>query len=94
MNFPVNFKHKMADKILTDSNEIGLYNFVESLRTLLIGIQNMNAQDVSVDYYEETNSSLATTQCVAKWLYPSGFQDYNRSRFHKCTLCLSCNDKM
>ena len=39
MHFSTNFK-----ATLQDGNEIGLYNFVESLRTLLIGIQNLNAQ--------------------------------------------------
>ena len=58
MHFLVNFRKKMSAEILRDSNEIGLYNFVESLRTLLIGIQNMNAQDASADYYEETNLRL------------------------------------
>ena len=37
------FKKKMTYETLRDSNEIGLFNFVESLCTLSIGIQNMNA---------------------------------------------------
>ena len=44
--------------VLRDGNERGLYNFVESLRSLLIGIQNLNEQDVSVDYFEEANLRL------------------------------------
>ena len=51
-------QNKMADETLRDANERGLYNFVESLRTLLIGIQNMNAQEVSIDYLEEANLRL------------------------------------
>ena len=57
MHFPANFKNQMADEILRDSNERGLYNFVESRRILFIVIQNMNAQDVS-DYFEEANLRL------------------------------------
>ena len=37
---PAIFKSKMADETLRDGNERGLYNFKESLHTLLIGIQN------------------------------------------------------
>ena len=48
----------MADETLRDGSKRGLYNFVESLRTLLIGIQNLNAQDVSVEYFEQANSRL------------------------------------
>ena len=33
-------------------------NFVESLLNLLIGIQNLNAQYVSVEYFEQANSRL------------------------------------
>ena len=44
--------------VLRDGNERGLYNFVESLRSLLIGIQNLNEQEVSVDYFEEANLRL------------------------------------
>lgn len=48
----------MADETLRDGNERGLYNFVESLRTLLISIQNLNTYDVSVDYFEQANVRL------------------------------------
>ena len=58
MHFYANFKSKMADGTLRDGNERGLYHFVESLRTLLIGIQNLNTQDVSVDYCEQANLRL------------------------------------
>ena len=44
--------------VLRDGNERGLYNFVESLRSLLIGIQNLNEHEVSVDYFEEANLCL------------------------------------
>ena len=57
-HFPASFKSKMADGTLRDGNERGLYNFVESLRTLLIGIQNLNTQDASVDYFEQANLRL------------------------------------
>lgn len=48
----------MAGESLRDSNKIGLYNFVESFGTLLIGIQNLNAKDVPLDYFEEANLRL------------------------------------
>lgn len=48
----------MAYKTLKDSNEIGLYNFVKSLRTLSISIRNMNAQDFSIDYFEDAHFRL------------------------------------
>ena len=72
MHCPVNFKIKTADEIVRDSNELGLHNFVESLRTLLIVIQNMNAQDVSADCYEETNlrvedTILISSLCHSVW---------------------------
>lgn len=51
-------KKKMTYETLRDSNEIGLFNFVESLCTLSIGIQNMNAQDISIDYFKDANSRL------------------------------------
>ena len=31
-----NFKNKLADEILRDSNERGLYNFVESLKSFVL----------------------------------------------------------
>ena len=46
MHFSANFKSKMADGALRDGNERGLCHFVEPLRTLLIGIQNLNKQDI------------------------------------------------
>ena len=47
MHFPANFKSKMAD-------ERGLYNFIESPLTLLIGTQtDFNAQYVSIEYFEQ-----------------------------------------
>ena len=56
---PFWFKKKMIDgNVLRDGNERGLYNFVESLRSLLFGIQNLNEQEVSVDYFEEANLRL------------------------------------
>ena len=58
MHFYANFKSKMADGTLRDGNERGLYHFLESLRTLLIGIQNLNTKDVSVDYCKQTNLRL------------------------------------
>ena len=58
MHFSANFKSKMADRTLRDGKERSLYNFVGSLRTLLIGIQNLNTQDVSVDYFEQANLRL------------------------------------
>lgn len=48
----------MAVESSRDSNEIGLYNFAESLGTLLNGIQNMNAQDVPLEFFEEANLRL------------------------------------
>ena len=47
----------MTYETLRDSNEIGLFNFVVSLCTLSIGIQNMNAQDISIDF-KDANSRL------------------------------------
>ena len=97
MHFSANFKSKMADG--TDGNERGLYHFVESLRTLLIGIQNLNTQDVSVNYCEQaelrledaivTFQLLLNAQCMAKrGLCPSRFQDNNRSCFDLAGLLL------
>ena len=45
----------MTDETLRDRNDIGHYNFADSLCTHLIGIQNMNAHDVSTDYFEGAN---------------------------------------
>ena len=59
-----NFKSKMADGTLRDGNERGLYYFVESLRTLLIGIQNLNTQDVSVNYCEQAKYKLRLEDAI------------------------------
>ena len=49
---PFWFQKDMTDgNVLRDGNERGLYNFVESFRSLLIGIQNLNEQEISVDYF-------------------------------------------
>ena len=54
--FPsTDFRIEMADETLIDRNDIDHHNFAESLCTLLIGIQNINAHDVSTDYFEGTN---------------------------------------
>ena len=54
--FPsTDFRIEMADETLIDRNDIDHYNFSESLCTLLIGFQNINAHDVSTDYFEGTN---------------------------------------
>ena len=60
MHFPANFKSKMADETLRDgSSERGLYNFVESPLTLLIGIQtDFNAQYASVEYLRLEDATL------------------------------------
>ena len=99
MHFSGNFKSKMADETLRDGNERGLYNFVESLRTLLIGIKNLNTQDVSVDYFEQANvrleDAILTLQLLlhSVWHCPSRFQDKNRSCFDKSTLCFCAMTK-
>ena len=49
------FRIKTADETLIDRSDIGHYNFAESLCTLSISIQNMNAHDVSTDYFEGAN---------------------------------------
>ena len=64
----------MADETLRDANERGLYNFVESLRSLLIGIQNMNAQDLSVEYFEEANLRLEDAISTLQLLLQSVWQ--------------------
>ena len=46
IHFPAIFKSKMADETLRDGNKRGLYNFKESLHTLLIGIQAPVVQKV------------------------------------------------
>ena len=74
MHFSANFKSKMADGILRDGNERGLNHFVESLRTLLIGIQNMNTQDVSVDYCEQANLRLEDAILTLQLLLHSVWQ--------------------
>ena len=66
--------NKMADETLRDANERGLYNFVESLRSLLIGIQNMNAQDLSVEYFEEANLRLEDAISTLQLLLQSVWQ--------------------
>ena len=59
--------------VLRDGNERGLYNFVESLRSLLIGIQNLNEQEVSVDYFEEANlrleDAISTLQLLLSYVW-------------------------
>ena len=74
MHFPNNFKRKMADGALRGGNERGLYNFVESLRTLLIGIQNLNTQDVSADYFEQANVRLEDAILALQLLLHSVWQ--------------------
>lgn len=64
----------MADETLRDGNERGLYNFVESLRTLLIGIKNLNTQDVSVDYFEQANVRLEDAILTLQLLLHSVWQ--------------------
>ena len=64
----------MADGTLSDGNKRGLYNFVESLRTLLIGIQNLNTQDVSVDYFEQANLCLEDAILTLQLLLHSVWQ--------------------
>ena len=49
------FRTKMTDETLRDRNDIGHYNFADSLCAHLIGIQNMNTHDVSTDYFEGAN---------------------------------------
>ena len=49
------FRIKTADETLIDRSDIGHYNSAESLCTLSISIQNMNAHDVSPDYFEGAN---------------------------------------
>ena len=61
MHFSANFKSKVADRTLRDDNKRGLYHFVEYLRTLLIGIQNLNTKDVSVNYCEQAKLRLEET---------------------------------
>lgn len=61
-HFSASFKSKMADETLRDGSDRGLYNFVESLLTLLICIQNLNAQDVSAEYFEQVN--LRRKSCI------------------------------
>lgn len=74
MHFSGNFKSKMADETLRDGNERGLYNFVESLRTLLISIQNLNTYDVSVDYFEQANVRLEDAILTLQLLLHSVWQ--------------------
>ena len=74
MHFSDNFKSKMADGTLRGGNERGLYNFVESLRTLLIGIQNLNTQDVSADYFEQANVRLEDAILTLQLLLHSVWQ--------------------
>ena len=77
MQIFANFKSKMADGTLRDGSERGLYNFVESLRTLLIGIQNLSAQDVSVDYFEQANLRLEGAVLTLQLLLHSVWQSEN-----------------
>lgn len=72
--FPVSFKSKMADGTLRDGNERGLYNFIESLRTLLIGIHNLNTQDASVEYFEQANLRLEDAILTLQLLLHSVWQ--------------------
>ena len=44
--------------LLRDGSKRGLYNFIQSLLTLLIDIHNFNAQYVSVEYFEQANLLL------------------------------------
>ena len=74
MHFSDNFKSKMVDGTLRGGNERGLYNFVESLRTLLIGIQNLNTQDVSADYFEQANVRLEDAILTLQLLLHSVWQ--------------------
>ena len=44
--------------IARERNEIGLSNFIESLRSLFIQIQNINVQELDSEYVETTSSHL------------------------------------
>ena len=98
MHFSANFKSKMADGTLRDGNERGLYHFVESLRTLLIGIQNLNTQDVSVNYCEQAKlrleDAILTLQLLMHNVWQredsvlQDFQDNKRSCFDLAGLLL------
>ena len=83
MHFPANFKSKMADETLRDGNERSLYNFIETLCTLLIG--NWNAQDVSVEYFEQANLCLEDAILTLQLLLHSVWQ--SEDCFDKSTLC-------
>lgn len=74
MHFSGNFKSKRVDETLRDGNDRSLYNFVESPRTLLIGIQNLNKQDVSVDYFEQANVRLEDAILTLQLLLHSVWQ--------------------
>ena len=77
MHFSANFKSKMVDGTLRDGNKRGLYHFVESLHTLLIGIQNLNTQDVSVDYCKQANLCLKDAILTLQLLLYSVWQREN-----------------
>ena len=74
MDFSANFKSKMADGTLREGNERGLYHFVESFRTLLIGIRNLNTQDVSVNYCEQAKLRLEDAILTLQLLLHSVWQ--------------------
>ena len=44
--------------IARERNEIGLTNFVDSLRSLFLQIQHLNAREIESEYLETTRSHL------------------------------------
>ena len=77
-------------------------NFVESLLNLLIGIQNLNAQYVSVEYFEQANWRLEDAILTLLLLLysvwqseESVIQDFETVIEAVLTkVCFSCNDKV
>ena len=59
--------------VARDDNERGLANFVESLWSLLTGIQNINEQQESAEYFEEAKRRLQDAIETLQRCSPSRF---------------------
>ena len=72
---------------------------ISKAKWLLIGIQNLNAQYISVEYFEQANWRLEDAILTLQLLLQSKdsvLRDFETiiEDFDKSKLCFSCNDKV
>lgn len=69
--------------IARERNKMGLTNFIDSLRSLFVQIQQINTQYIDSDYLEMTQSHLEDTIVLLKLLLANieQTQDHHFRRF-------------